>query len=133
MSIEFDDFKAMAQNLCGDAFIRGERNCFSIATELGPVEFFHTAGVPTMVQVRAKVIDLDEIQRPGDFAQAALAANFFWSGTNGATLSVSEDNALYATERRLLAEIAEADDLRSCLADFFDTVATWRERSELYA
>ena len=133
MSIEFDDFKAMAQGLCGDDFIAGERNCFSVATDLGPIEFFHTAGVPTMVQVRAKIIDLDEIQRPGDFAMAALAANFFWSGTNGATLSVSEDNALYATERRLVAELAEAEDFKTCLADFFDTVATWRERSELYA
>ena len=69
----------------------------------------------------------------GGLAMAALAGNFFWGGTRGATLSVGADNALYVTERRPLDELCDSDGIAQCLDEFSDTIFDWRERSALYA
>lgn len=132
MNETFDDLSGIAQRDYGEAFAPDEGGSFSIAAEMGAVEFIHAAGEPAAAVVRAKVLDLAGIPRAGDFAKAALAGNFFWSGTRGATLSIGSDNALWLTERRPLDELCDGDGLAQCIGDFQDTVSDWRERSSLY-
>ena len=132
MNMTFEDLSALAESRYGEAFASGGENVFSLSVEAGPVEFFRAAGDPALAVVRAKVIDLADVPRAGGLAMAALAGNFFWGGTRGATLSVGADSALYATERRPLDELADADGLARCLDDFSGIVADWRERSALY-
>jgi len=133
MNTTFEDLSALAKSLYGEAFASDEGGSFLLATEFGPLEFFRAAGDPAAVIVRVRILDLANVPRASDFAKAAISGNFFWSGTRGATLSIGVDNALYATERRLLDEIDDADGLASCLDDFADTVVDWQERSALYA
>lgn len=88
---------------------------------------------PACALIRARVLFLTEVPRAGDFARAALSGNFFWNGTNGATLSAGPDEGLYLTERRPLDELADEAALRSCLEDLTATVGQWQIRSNLYA
>jgi len=83
--------------------------------------------------VRMRVVDLKDVRRSGDFAKAVLAGNFYWSGTNGATLSVGPDNVLYLTDRRALEEFSDRASLTRCFDDFTRTVSDWQIRSQLYA
>jgi len=106
---------------------------FSLALEEGTVAFFRVAGDTSVVFIRAKILSMDDVKRVGDFAQAALAGNFFWGGTRGATLSVGLDNGLYASERPSLDELGDEDGLGQCVEDFVETIADWQERSALYA
>ncbi|MBP5640990.1 MAG: type III secretion system chaperone [Victivallales bacterium] len=52
------------------------------------------------VYCRALIGSFGKSECPGDFAEAALTANFFWRATEGATLSLNEqENAVYLTDR----------------------------------
>ena len=135
MTSDFESLKTMARERLGENFADGGANAFSVATGDGDaIAFFHAGGEPEgEVSVRAKVLDLDEVARPGDFAKAALGGNFFWSGTRGATLSVGADGALWLTERRAIDELSDAEGFGQCLQDFAGTLSDWRERSALYA
>lgn len=135
MTYDFESLKIWAQERFGGDFADGGSNAFSVAlADGGAVEFFHAAGEPEgEVFVRAKVLELDEVARPGDFAKSVLGGNYFWSGTRGATLSVGTDGALWLTERRAIDELSDAEGFNRCLGDFADTVSDWRERSALYA
>ena len=133
MNVTFEDLSALAESRYGEAFSSQDGGVFSLAIDDGAFAFFRAAGDSAYAFVRAKVLSMDGVRRAGDFATAVLAGNFFWSGTRGATLSVGTDNVLYATERRPLDELADADGLAQCLDDFRETISDWRERSALYA
>ncbi len=135
MTSDFESLKTFALERFGGAFADGGAGAFSVALEDGDaVEFFRAGGEPEgEVSVRAKVLELDSVARPGDFAKSALGGNFFWSGTRGATLSVGVDGALWLTERRAIDELSDAEGFGQCLGDFTETMADWRERSALYA
>ena len=134
MEAEFDDVRRVAAERWPDAFSEAGADCFTLDAGAFRADFFRVPGAPDgEVCVRAKVLDLDAVARPGDFAKAVLAGNFFWGGTRGATLSVGVDGALWLTERRGAAALADAAGLEECLTDFALTVNDWRERSRLYA
>ena len=133
MTASFQEFKVRAAEWWPDAFVAEGDDVFALALDGFALRFASVPGELALAIVRAKVVDLADVPRAGDFAKAALAANFFWGGTRGATLSVGADGALYATERRPLDELADADGLARCLDDFSGIVADWRGRSELYA
>lgn len=135
MTSDFESLKTLARDLCAARFADGGPHAFSVALEDGnAVEFFRVGGEPEgEVTVRAKVLDLDEVARPGDFAKSVLGGNFFWSGTRGGTLSVGVDGGLWLTERRAIDELSDAEGFGQCLDDFAETVLDWRERSALYA
>ena len=133
MNNTFEDLSALAESQYGDAFAPGDGGFFSLAGDAGRVDFVHAAGDPSSAIVRAKVLDMADVPRAGDFAKAAISGNFFWSGTRGATLPVGADNALYATERRPLDELCDSECLAKCLDDFAGVAVDWRERSALYA
>ena len=132
MSMGFSEFMAMARERHAETFAKGERESFSLASEAGAIEFIHAAGDPAGAIVRARVLDMADVPRAGDFAKSVLAGNFFWGGTRGATLSIGADNALWLTERRPLDELAFEGGLEQCLDEFSTTVFDWRERSALY-
>lgn len=133
MSCDFDSLKTWARERFGGACADGGPNAFSVALEDGgAVEFFHAAGEPEdEVFVRAKVLELDDVARPGDFAKSVLGGNCFWGG--GATLSVGVDGGLWLTERRAIGELSDAEGFGQCLCDVAATMAEWRERGALYA
>ena len=133
MNATFEDFSALAESRYGGAYASGGGGMFSVSLETLTVEFVRAAGDPAAAIVRAKILDLADVPRADDFAKAALAGNFFWSGTRGATLSIGADNALWLTERRPLDELCDGDGLAQCLDDFAETALDWRERSALYA
>lgn len=135
MTYDFDSLKTWARERFGGACADGGPNAFSVTLEDGgAVEFFHAAGEPEgEVFVRAKVLELDDVARPGDFAKSVLGGNFFWSGTRGATLSVGVDGGLWLTERRPIDELSDAEGFGQCLGDVAATMADWRERGALYA
>lgn len=134
MEAEFDDVRRVAAERWPDAFAEAGDDCFTLDAGAFRADFFRVPGAPDgEVCVRAKVLDLDAVARPGDFAKAALAGNFFWGGTRGATLSVGVDGALWLTERRGAAALADPTGLEECLTDFALTINDWRERSRLYA
>ena len=82
---------------------------------------------------RAFVASLGEMKCPDGFAEDALAGNFFWSGTNGATLSYNEDeNAFYLTDRFDDDAFSDDDAFESYVAGFMRSVMDWRERLAIY-
>ena len=103
--------------------------------ELGDVKmsFFSHDGLPNTAFCRACIASLGETKCPDDFAEAALAGNFFWSGTNGATLSYNEDeNAFYLTDRFDDNAFSNEDAFETYVAGFMRTVMDWRERLAIY-
>ena len=103
--------------------------------ELGDVKmsFFSHDGLPNTAFCRACIASLGETKCPDDFAEAALAGNFFWSGTNGATLSYNEDeNAFYLTDRFDDDAFSDDDSFEAYIAGFMRTVMDWRERLAIY-
>ena len=133
MKVEFKDLAKLAEERCRGGFAAVGDNAFSLAVDDLRLEFFSLAGDPVFAFVRVKVLDFADVLRPGDFAKNALAGNFFWSATRGATLYVGADNALYASERRPIDELFDGDGLARCVDEFGETVADWLERSALYA
>ena len=133
MNVTFEEISALAKSRYGEAFSSQGGNAFSLALKEVTIEFFHAAGDTSAAFIRAKILSMDDVKRAGDFAKAALAGNFFWGGTRGATLSVGLDNVLYATDRRPLDELGDEDGLGGCVEDFMETIADWQERSVLYA
>ncbi len=123
----------LAENMFPGRVARLEGGAFAIVREDLSVTFAPLPGSPEYALVRAPVLSIGELARPGAFAVAALAGNFFWAGADGATLSAGADGKLYMTERRALAELGDAVSLARCLAGFSEAAFDWRERSALYA
>ena len=133
MNEEFGDVKKLAAEKFPGQFSSNEEMLFTLTMDGLTVHMFGLPGDPFTVCVRTRVLSMDTVPRAADFARAAIAGNFFWGGTRGATLSVAADDALYLTERRLAEELVGEEALEDCIRDFVLTVRDWRERSRLYA
>ena len=132
MKNDFNDLGRFAAQTYDEAVVqRGER-AFSLVLDEGTVSFAPVLADPAMVLVRMRVLDMDALPRKGGLALAALEGNFFWSGTNGGTLSVGEDGGLWLTERRPVEELAAPGGLAACVSDFTETAFDWRERGALH-
>ena len=102
---------------------------------LGDVKmsFFSHDGLPKTVFCRAVVASLGAMKCPDGFAEEALAGNFFWSGTDGATLSYNEaENAFYLTDRFDDDAFSDDDAFEAYVAGFMRTVMDWRGRLAVY-
>ena len=103
--------------------------------ELGDVKmsFFSHDGLPNTAFCRTAIASLGETKCPPAFAEAALAGNFFWSGTNGATISYNEsENAFYLTDRFDDGAFSDEKSFESYVDDFQRTVQDWRMRLAVY-
>lgn len=133
MNADFDDIRQLAASRWPNECEVVDEHCFLLDAGAFRAEFFRAPGDPEGdVCVRAKVLEMEDVRRAGAFAVAAVQGNYFWGGTRGATLSVGRDGALWLTERREAAELADAESLEECLSDFALTIDDWRERSALY-
>ncbi|MBP5674140.1 MAG: type III secretion system chaperone [Victivallales bacterium] len=132
MNTSFEDVASLAESRYRDAFVRGAGNSFSLLEDGRQIDFFQVPGELATSVVRARVLSIANMLRAADFAKACIAGNFFWSGTRGATLSISEDDVLYLTERRPLDELADADGFDACLENIMQAITDWQERSALY-
>jgi len=132
MNYDFSDIQHAAEENFGDACVPRGGDAFSLVLPDGAVSFASIPGNPAQAIVRTRMFDTNGLSRKGGLALAALEGNFFWSGTNGATLSLGEDGALWLTERRPVDELAVPGGLDACLDELAETVAVWRERGELH-
>ena len=97
------------------------------------MSFFSHDGLSNTAFCRAIVASLGEKKCPDGFAEEALAGNFFWSGTNGATLSYNDaENAFYLTDRFDDNAFSNEDAFETYVAGFMRTVMDWRERLAIY-
>jgi len=132
MNEEFEDVRSLAAGKFPGQFTPETDNLFTLVLDGLTLDMFVVPGDPSSVWVRARVLSLDAVPRVTDFARAAIAGNFFWGGTRGATLSVASDNALYLTECRRAEDLVAEGALEDCIRDFTLSARDWRERSELY-
>ena len=102
---------------------------FTIVTPEGDLHFFATG--QASAYCRTRIASLNETQCPDSFAEAALRGNFFWRGTDGATISLNTaENALYLTDRFDANAFEDADAFRAYADGFMRTLFDWRARLE---
>ncbi|MBQ9727083.1 MAG: type III secretion system chaperone [Kiritimatiellae bacterium] len=132
MTHDFSDIRRAAEERFGAACVPRGGEAFSLVLPDMTASFAPIPGAPALVLVRTRVLDTNGLSRKGGLALAALEGNFFWSGTNGATLSLGEDGALWLTERRPVEELSAPGGLGACLDELAGTAAAWRERGSLH-
>ncbi len=132
MGSDFDAFKGMLLEAFPNALVQ-DNGIIYFNYEAMTIACVNLQNDPDTVIFRAKVVALSEVKRPGDFAIAALSGNFFWGGTHGGTLSLDEDNIMYLTDKCLVADFKEPNDILAFLDDFTEAVGDWQVRSNLYA
>ncbi len=133
MVAEFEDVRKVAESRFPEAFAAGPEQSFTLDLEELSLTVFCIPGAPPSdIYVRARVASLDGMRQAGAFARAALEGNFFWEGTHGATLALSDDNMLSLTERRDVEELVAPEGLEACIQDFTQAVRDWRARRALY-
>ena len=123
----------MAQGFAPPEAVAMSEAGFSLDINGDTLSFFSPDGEAAASYCRAKVAELGARKCPGAFAEAALNGNFFWSGTEGATLSLNTtENSIYLTDRfdegAFQSEAAFKDYINGFLRTLFD----WQERLETF-
>lgn len=91
-----------------------------------PMKLTCREGAPDDVYCHAEAGSVAGLAYPDRVLEDALAANFFWRGTGGGTLSILPGtDTLMLGDRRDAAYFETADDLRGYLADFARQVRDW--------
>lgn len=91
-----------------------------------PMKLTCREGAPDDVYCHAEAGSVAGLAYPDRVLEDALAANFFWRGTGGGTLSILPGtDTLMLGDRRDAAYFETADDLRGYLADFAQQVRDW--------
>ena len=132
MNTDYEAFSNLVKEQFPDT-VEGKSGVLSLLFDSISLSIVPVPADPTAVLFRFRVLDLTVLSRAGEFLLAALKGNFFWSGTDGATLSVGKDNMLYLTERRYLNEFPAAEYIESCFEDYVRIVNDWRMRGQTYA
>ncbi len=90
----------MAVRIASEEAVETNEVGFTLNVQDAWLVFFAPNIETAPVYCRALIGNFGNNECPGDFAEAALAANFFWRATEGATLSLNEqENAVYLTDR----------------------------------
>ena len=131
MITEIEEFKQLIKDTYPET-IDVQDGILAIPFESFALTLGFAQGDTENVIFRAKVVELSALER-AKFAKDALKGNFFWSGTNGATLSIGADDAVYITERRLITAFPNSEVLKQAVEEFVKTVSDWMIRSQLYA
>jgi predicted Rdx family selenoprotein len=132
MITEIEEFKQLIKDTYPET-IDVQDEILAIPFESFALTLGFAHGDTENVIFRAKIVELSALERAKEFAKDALKGNFFWSGTNGATLSIGADDAVYITERRLIAAFPNSEALQQAVEEFVETVSDWMIRSQLYA
>ena len=115
----------MAVEITSEQAVETNVNGFSLNVQDAQLLFFRPDGDTATAYCRALIGKFGDAECPGDFAEAALMANFFWRATEGATLSLNEqENAVYLTDRfdeeAFEDEKAFADYINTFLRNVYD-------------
>ena len=90
----------MAAEIASEEAVEINESGFTLNVQDAQLMFFVPQGDTGTAYCRALIGKFGDNECPGDFAEAALNANFFWRATEGATLSLNEqENAVYLTDR----------------------------------
>ena len=90
----------MAARIVSEEAVETNEVGFTLNAQDAQLMFFAPNTETAPVYCRALIGNFGNSECSGDFAEAALAANFFWRATEGATLSLNEqENAVYLTDR----------------------------------
>ena len=132
MITDISEFKRLIKDTYPDVIETGN-GVFLLPVESLMLTIACVSNESDCIVFRTKIESLDNIKRVGDLSLAALKGNFFWSGTDGAKLSIGPDNALYLTELRLVSEFVDDSALTSAVSEYVNTVSDWKIRSQQYA
>jgi len=129
MTIDVSALTADAVEAFGEEAVAGDGQVVRIDLGDTSLAFVARADGADALVCRAFVAGITRLDDPAAFCREALEANFFWSGTEGATLSVDADaTALYLTERLSPDEIAGPEALGDYVRAFVETLSSWRLR-----
>ncbi|MBP5640780.1 MAG: type III secretion system chaperone [Victivallales bacterium] len=123
----------MAKNIAAPEEVTLEEFGFSMDAGDTTLSFFAPDGNAYFAYCRAKVGDLGDRECPDEFAESALKGNFFWRGTEGATLSLNTtENAIYLTDRFDDGAFENEESFRNYINDFLRTLFDWQENLNTY-
>ena len=107
----------------------------TLQTRVGEIHVIRPDDDPETVYLRATVGPVAGLSNPAHYLRAALAGNRFGLGTNGAVLSLGDDEkaTVYLTQRTTADVAASPDRLEAALQPFAAALFRWRERLELEA
>ena len=129
----FDTVTDLIVDTFGDLGQRAEDG--TCILELAGVSMlFYTDNVGSEdVYCRAEVASLEGVVHPDKLCEAALEGNFFWSGTDGAVLSLDpETRTLFLTERIPADDLTDGESVEAFCEAFVRMVLAWRDRQATY-
>ncbi|MCR5380303.1 MAG: type III secretion system chaperone [Lentisphaeria bacterium] len=133
MTSNLEKLAAMAAQIWSPQTVISDEIGFILDLEDTPISFFAKTNMNGVAFCRTAIASLGETKCPDGFAEAALAGNFFWSGTNGATLSYNEaENTFYLTDRFDDNAFEDESAFESYVVDFMRTIMDWRARLSVY-
>ena len=110
------------------AEILTERKRHSSMIDGVTIDYALTGGEEEEVIMRTVIGPLEGRRNTDALLEEALAGNFLWQGTNGATLSIDGEGRLMLTDRRSLLDFGDEDGEFVLENEFFRTAAEWRGR-----
>ena len=106
---------------------------FVLEPGLATFSFFSPSENSDVAYCRVCLAQLGDMPCPPGFAEDALQGNFFWTGTNGATLSYNEaENAFYLTDRFDVKAFPSQEMFEDYVNNALRTLQDWRARFALY-
>ena len=98
-----------------------------MGTPSGEVSFVVPENDPETVVARAEVGSLEGVADPDAFLRDMMAANRFWTGTNGAVLSLGDGDKVYLTARYEDDLFVDEEALGNVIGALAGTLKEWRE------
>ncbi len=117
----------MAVRIASDEAVEINETGFTLDVQDARLMFFTPNSDTAPAYCRALIGKLGNNECPGDLAEAALMANFFWRATEGATLSLNEqENAVYLTDRFDEEAFEDEDSFTDYINTFLRNVYDWQ-------
>ena len=121
----------MAIGIASQEAVESDDSGFTLKVNDTQLTFFETGGDTGAFYCRALIGSFGDGMCPCKFAEAALKGNFFWQATDGATLSLNEqENAVYLTDRFDKNAFEDEAAFTEYLNDFLQCVYDWQVRLE---
>ena len=117
----------MAAEITSKEAVETNESGFTLNVQDAQMMFFVPNGDTGTAYCRALIGKFGDAECPGDFAEAALMANFFWRATEGATLSLNEqENAVYLTDRFDEGAFEDKNAFTDYINTFLRNVYDWQ-------
>ncbi len=121
----------MAIGIASEEAVETNENGFTLNVQDVQLRFFTPNDDAGTAYCRARIGTFNDGGCSGDFAEAALMANFFWRATEGATLSFNEqENAVYLTDRFDQGAFEDENAFTDYLNMFLRNVYDWQQQMD---